>query len=226
MEAVTLYVSPTEPEPIRVLGRGSLLPEHYGVDVLFAARGRLCGVQRKRTDDLVASLRDGRLAKELLQMRALHRAVVLVEGEWVWTTDGHWVSGGSWSKSGWWGLVWSLVLEHGVGVLQVATLEESVTAIRRFVAWCQKPSHGSLIRRPKAQGTWGRPTAQEWAAYVLQAIPAVGPELAQRIVAHFGGLPLAWMCTESDLRQVPGIGPKRARQLMRALGSVKGAAQA
>lgn len=199
------------------MGRTSSLPERYGVDVLFAARGRLCGVQRKRVDDLVASLRDGRLAKELVQMRQLHRALVLVEGEYVWTNDGHWVDDPSFTRAGWWGLVWSLVFEHGVGVLQVAGLEETVAAIRRFVAWCQKPSHVSLTRRPKAQGAWGRPDAREWAIHLLQGLPGVGPELAARIVDHFGRVPLAWTCSEHDLQRVPGIGPKRASELYRAL---------
>ena len=216
---MTLYISPTEPEPIRLMGRTSSLPERYGVDVLFGARGRLCGVQRKRVDDLVASLRDGRLAKELVQMRQLHRALVLVEGAWTWTNDGRWVDDPSFTRAGWWGLMWSLMLEHGVGVLQVTTLEETVAAIRRFAQWAAKPSHVSLVRRPKAQGAWGKPDAREWAIHLLQGLPGVGPELAGRIIDHFGGrVPLVWACPEAELRKVPGIGPKRARELYRALG--------
>lgn len=214
---MTLYISPTEPEPIRQIGRTSSLPERYGVDVLFAARGRLCGVQRKRIDDLIASLRDGRLAKELVQMRALARALVLVEGNWTWTNDGRWVDDPSFTRNGWWGIVWSLAYEHGVGVLHVPTMDETIAAIQRFVAWCRKPSHVSLARRPKAKSPWGRPDSREWAIHMLQGLPGVGPELAGRIIDHFGQAPISWTCSESDLRRVPGIGPKRARELYWAL---------
>lgn len=218
-----LLISPTEPGPYKDLGRVSSLPETYGVDVLFSGydeeNGRcLCGVQRKRVPgDLLASIRDGRLAKELAQMSRMGKALILLEGRILWTNDGRIVEAPNVTISGWFGIIWSLQFEHGVGVLHVETQEQAVAAIRAFAKWCQKKNHQSLVRRPKAPGAWGRPTHREWAQYFLQGLPGIGPQTAEEIYRHFGGIPMRWSCRKKDLEMVPGVGKKRADEMWKAL---------
>ncbi len=53
--------------------------------------------------------------------------------------------------------------------------------------------------------------------YLADAIPGIGPELARRIVEHFGERTLAALDEgEPRLREVPGIGPKKATAIAAA----------
>ena len=78
---------------LKKLGRVSSTPEKHGSDYLFLSGAGLVGVQRKEVKDWVASCFDGRLAKELRQMRTLDLAVVVVEGKMVWSETGTLLSG-------------------------------------------------------------------------------------------------------------------------------------
>ena len=74
--------------------------------------------------------------------------------------------------------------------------------------------------RPKeaAKNRWGQPDQAEFAKYFLQGLPGVGPETSEAIYNHFGRLPLAWTCSEQELREVYRIGPVTSKHLMQMLG--------
>jgi hypothetical protein len=77
-----VLLSPSEPKPMWVLGETSPLPERYGVEVLFEAPPiGLVGVQRKTFPDLLSSMRDGRIDRGVVEMRALDLGVLANEGE-------------------------------------------------------------------------------------------------------------------------------------------------
>lgn len=218
-----MLVSPTEPLPIRALGRVHSLPEKRGVDVLFAAGGRWVGVQRKEIRDLVASVRDGRLHREVQQMttnlasRGLGIAVLVVEGRFAWTVDGEWVEPGwRWTRRQHRGLLWS-VRSKGIWVEVTADANDTADLCRDLQAWASKDRHSSLDHRPGPVGLWGKATTREYACHLLQGFDGVGPELANRIVDHFGRLPIGWLVTAADLEEVPGIGKVKAKRLIGAL---------
>lgn len=218
-------IAPTEPLPIRALGRTSSLPEKRGVDVLFAAKGRMVGVQRKEIHDLVASVHDGRLHREAQIMRGcldagpgrLGIAVLVVEGRFTWTVDGEWVENGyRWSRRQHRGLMWS-VRSKGIWVEYTSNAAETADLCRDLELWAAKDRHSSLDRRPGPVGMWGKATTREYALHVLQGFEGVGVELAGRIVDHFGRLPVGWLVTAADLEEVPGIGKVKAKRLIDAL---------
>lgn len=218
-----MLISPTEPLPIRSLGRIHSLPERRGVDVLFAAGGRWVGVQRKEAHDLVASVRDGRLHREVQQMTTclagggLGIAVLAVEGRFQWTCDGEWVEAGyRWTRRQHRGLLWS-VRAKGIWVEVTGSAEDTADLCRDLQMWAAKDRHSSLDHRPGPVGMWGKATTREYACHLLQGFDGVGPELAGRIVDHFGRLPIGWLVTAAELEGVAGIGKKKARKLMDAL---------
>lgn len=218
-----MLVSPTEPLPIRALGRVHSLPEKRGVDVLFAAGARWVGVQRKEIRDLVASVRDGRLHREVQQMRinltsgGLGVAVLAVEGRFTWTVDGEWVEQGyRWTRRQHRGLLWS-VRSKGIWVEQTTDAADTADLCRDLEAWAKKDRHSSLDHRPGPVGTWGRATSREWMCHLLQGLEGVGPELATRIVDHFGRAPIGWLVTAADLEEIRGIGKQKAKKLIGAL---------
>lgn len=216
-----LLVSPTEPLSLRALGVTSSYPEQLGVDFAFAAQnGDLVGIQRKEIHDLLASVRDGRLAREVAQMQTLAYRALITEGRVFWTPDGALVGqygGERWTQEGIWALSMSIQAQ-GIAVFMTMDTAGTAKCIRTIVSWVGKGTHRSLRTRPKApKDRWGQRDNKAWAAWLIQAFDGCGPDVADAIVKHFDGLPMQWTCTEKELREVPGVGKLRARRLMEAL---------
>lgn len=220
-----MLVAPSEPPALRAIGKTSLLPERFGCDILFTVRGERVGVQRKEVKDLRASAVDGRLAKELAQMSAVGRAMLLVEGKVSWTLDGGDLNGGrwgqAWTRAQWNGLLWS-VQSRGVWVCASEGVPETVQIVQEFERWCRKEKHTSLDSRPKPGSMWGssaKMTEREWGVHLLQGLDGVGPELAGRIFDRAGSVPIRWS-EDVDiewLMGVEGVGSKKATRIYRAL---------
>jgi ERCC4-type nuclease len=214
-------VAPTEPAALKELGLVSLLPERVGCDVLFFVAGKKCGVQRKEANDLLKSTADGRLAKELAQMREANVAVrlVIVEGRVLWTEDGEMLllrSGRGWLHQQWQGLLWS-IQEAGAWVAFSDDVAGTCEMVRWFGEWCGR-EHRVLATRPGPAGMWGATaTGEEWGLHLLQGFPGVGPALARRVVRQFGRVPLVWGVSKEEMMGVAGLGAKKVDAMWRLL---------
>jgi len=218
---VTFLLSPTEFDLLPLFGDKGLRhsrPEQYGVDVLTLTPRGWVGWQRKKfPNDLLASLDDGRLARELSLMAHLDIAVLISEGEASYTTEGHIIADWStrWTKTQLRNLFRSILFTHGVWVEHTSSLQDTRDAILEMEAWLRKGQHRSLLTRPKntIKDTWGQADKRDWARFFLQGLPGVGSSLAEAIYDHFGRVPLHFDCTQDELRGVMGIGEKRAKTL-------------
>jgi DNA excision repair protein ERCC-4 len=220
-----VLISPTDRD-LHVLGKVSSLPEKWGCDVLIHTElGQWIGIQRKAIPDLIASVQDGRLAKEVQQMAACGRLdirVLLIEGEAQWTTDGVYMSNGygsQWTLAQHRGIMWS-IHARGIWVDRTSGISDTRVWLRMFEQWCNKTKHEALDRRPAAFGVWGKPDNREYGVHLLQGLPNVGPELAGRIYDEFGGVPWQWRVTKDELMKVRGIGKKKAAELIATLSTV------
>lgn len=216
-----IYVAPTEPPSLKAIGKVSSIPERVGADILFFARGQKHAIQRKELRDLLASIADGRLAKELSQMRtsvAGHR-LLIVEGKTQWSIDGKLLGtfGQDWTLRQWLGMLWS-VHEAGCDVMQTQNLEQTIQAVGWFVEWAGK-DHRSLKQRPGlGKGMWGTNASDpEWVQWMLQSVPGISSVLAERIYAKIGN-PLTLNVTREQLLEVDGLGKKKVDALWRLFG--------
>lgn len=213
-----MFIAPTEPPALKAIGKSSLLPESYGVDCYFiGTSGRKCGIQRKEIKDLLASVNDGRLVKEVLQMEALDYKVLIVEGKAVYSEDGYLLNntfGKQWTKSQFDGLLWS-IQDRGIWLVRTDSLNDTIETVQRMERWFKKSSHESLSRRPGiGKGILGAgPTSDEVAAWILQSVPGIGPKLADKIVSQFGQ-PLRLELTTHELQQIDGVGKKKADSIV------------
>jgi DNA excision repair protein ERCC-4 len=218
-----ILVSPTEPLHVRAMGKVSSTPENSGCDVLIVSRRKKLGIQRKRfPEDLIASLEDGRLSDQLTKMASLDRACVVLIGYPRFTGDGELVynsySQRTWTFGSIWGAVASMALEARVGTFWVRDEQEFVALMGVLEGWNGRERHTTVSTRsrPKAKG-WGiSRKVQE--AHFLQGLPGVGPELAERIVERFGGLPLKWAVTPTEMMTVPGVGKQKVEKMREMVG--------
>lgn len=216
-----ILVSPAEPKSLWELGEVSSEPEKFGMDFLWSSPMGQVGVQRKEIHDLVASLGDGRLQREVGQAASLDLAYVVIEGLLQWRKDGtffggHWGVRYRFSRKHLAGLCFSLT-SRGVGVLFTVSTEKTAEHIRWLYDWTLKENHSSLQVRPKPQGEWGTATNHDYAIHLLQGFQGIGPGTAGKLIERFGGVPLRWTCTFEEMQSVAGIGKKRAEQMFNAL---------
>jgi ERCC4-type nuclease len=223
----TILVSPAEPITVKNLlaARGdtsvSPLPERYGVDVMWRENGTWWGVQRKTVPDLLASLRDGRIAREVAQMTSkVAMPTLVIEGRVQFTTDGVMLNGGygpEFTLKQWRGLLWSFASE-GVTVGFTATVVDTCNYIAEMVQWTSKAKHTSLTQRPKTvDAAWGKPGSRDWGVFLLQSFDGIGAGIAGDIYDHFGRVPLRWDVTKRELMEVKGLGKTRVERMMGAL---------
>lgn len=217
-----MLISPTEPASLRATGRVSLVPENYGCDILlFSKSYGPVGVQRKELSDLISSVRDGRLGRQLVAMKQLELTVLLLEGRPRWTNDGSLLSHGNWTRTQHNGLIWS-VQSRGVWVNTSDDLTDTIAWLSLFQKWLEKDrtKGSSLETRPKGRDEFGKEArGRDFGIHLLQSFPGVGREVAGNVVDHFKGVPLQWTVSAEELKQVKGIGEGRAKQLTSMLGT-------
>jgi len=217
----TIFVAPSERHPAltKLADKVSNLPEKYGCDIIWRAHNQWWGVQRKEIKDFIASILDGRLAKEVGQMQGhVSLPIVAIEGKVQWSDNGtlmHSSYGKPVTKAQYNGMLFSLMLK-GVQVMFTANPQETADLCRHLAEWSQKETHNSMDRRPGPDqaSVWGKATNMDWAKHLLQGFPGIGPQVASDIIKHFGRVPLQWTVTPAELLKVPGVGPTRAKALI------------
>lgn len=211
-----MLIAPTEPAALRKVGKVSSTPEKFGVDILFATNQGIAGIQRKEIKDFVASVHDGRLGKELIQMEQLAWSALILEGRIQWTNSGQLMSGRiDWSKNR---HISSLmeVQNRGIHFFASDSLYDTIEQIQRIEQWFKKSDHNNFASRPKPKGTWGRATSKDWLAHLYQSFEGIGYTTA-KMMAEYSPPLLRWTISLQDLMNLPGIGPKRARALIASL---------
>lgn len=210
-----MFCSPAEPKSLQGLGTYSPLCEAYGCDFLITCPVGLVGVQRKEVHDLIASRGDGRLARELAQMKQLDIAILLVEGRLKWTSDGLLsTSHSKWTRDQHLGLLFS-IQSSGIWVNSSEGLLESREYLSRLELWMLKEKHAGIMTRPKPTTLWGQRNDRDWGIHAIQSVDGVGPEMAGRIFDRFG-LPFTCRVTVAELMTVDGIGKTRAEKIVKA----------
>lgn len=208
---MNVLVSPAEPRKMKTLGASSPLPERYGMDVMWSSPSLgTCGVQRKEIRDLVSSLGDGRLAKELGQMNGVEGIkALLVEGRGSWTNDGWFVD--RYVKFHQKALVGVLasVQNRGVWCFQTKDVDETKKWIRWLMDWSNKERHDGLMSRPGPMWT----STKDWQVHLLTSLPGVGVKRAEAILDHLG-MPLRLSVSKEQLLSVPGLGKGTVETIM------------
>lgn len=225
-----ILVSPAERRDVvraleRAASRASVefdtspLPERRGVDFLWRAQGRWWGCQRKTLPDLIASLHDGRLAKEIAQMRsAIAMPHLVVEGR-ITNYGGH-VLTDDWGRAVPLDVLRKRLLTigfEGVHISYTRDVADTADLVVTAWEWSQRANHSTAKTRPKPPNDWGHLSNRDFQVWLLQALPDVGPQTAEAILDTLGRCPLVLDATAAELLAVPGLGIKKVSRIIAAL---------
>lgn len=225
-----LLISSTESSAFRALGTSTTRPEEYGVDAFWVAQKQTWGVQRKALKDLVASVEDGRLAKERLQWHSLDHVYLVVETGERGGGAPREMPNGALAALGTYGRPWtgpqyrSLLLSLASDGAQVLTTKDEPETIARVVElekWSRKDRHQAVRTRGHVPtDVFGRRESKEYGVWLMSSLPGVGIDTATKIWDHFGGLPLAMKegIGVKELTEVPGIGKVTANRILAVFG--------
>jgi ERCC4-type nuclease len=220
MSLTGVLVDNREPQHIQALRFGGVpvAPTMLDVGDLWAScdDGQMLGVERKAPNDLLASIRDGRLFQQCAALRERFQwAYLVVTGILTDSLDGHVVTNNR--TSGWrWTDVQGALLtvqELGVAVVYCAGDEQYEDTVLRLA---RRERQAEKVLAPRTQSRVLTPAEQ-----ILTSLPGIGLERAQRILEHFGGNPayaLAWLTWLKTVLEIDGIGDGTKHQVRRALG--------
>jgi ERCC4-type nuclease len=217
---MTMFIGPTEPSAFKPHGVSSLITEDYGVDFLWESELGKVGVQRKQfPSDFLASVHDGRLNREYSMMKELDLAILMLEGQPHWTTDGNLVRERNDKRNGWTktqhrNYCHSVQL-RGIHVVYTDNVGDSIQYLLDLQLWSNKVDHNSLDTRPGPVGSgWARVTNVDYQYHLLQGLPGVGPKLAKAIIDTVG-MPFGLYVGKEELMKVPGMGKGKAENILR-----------
>lgn len=211
------FIAPSEPKQIKELGEVSSYPETLGADILFLGVGGWFGCQRKEYKDLIASVRDGRLRKEIAQLQSCWKKALIVEGQPIFNADGQLQDRLHWTLQSHYSLL-SSVQDAGVWVFETRTMADTILRIHNLSSWAEKEKHTTLRTSPNPTSAWGDVTSEDWSIHLIQAMgEGIGYQVAKNIYDHFKGVPIQWMTDAKELATIPLVGKKRAQTLISAL---------
>ena len=172
----------------------------------------IVGYQRKTLPDLVSSLYDGRLYKELAQLHATGTVAypfLLLEYDPARRTTDDDPIDANITLSQLRSIIAKFALSNVATLTTFSTLDtlRCVISTSKYIA----TTKGDIPKRPKqTDNQWGITTSESYGAFLLQSFPAVGPTIAKAIYDAFGGVPLAWTVTRR-----PRQGPRYRAQACR-----------
>jgi len=213
----------TKPESLKIVvdyretksGVANVL-EKLGMEVFFATleigdyvvSDRLA-VERKRTDDFVSSLIDGKrnLFAQLSDLtRVYEKPVLIIEGTELFTSR-------QINPNAIYGSLVSIAIDFGVSLLYSRD-EEETAAILKLLA---KREQMENKREVNPHGKKSTSTLIEQQEYVISSIADIGPKAARNLLLHFGSVEAIMKADVKELKKVKLIGPKRATKIREIL---------
>jgi len=227
-------LSPSEEKLAEKLGDeavNSALPESKGADILLYTDAGLFGWQRKQIPhDFITSVTDGRFARLLpLLTKSCVFYRLINEGEFKYwpnqtiflgkARDGKQIPS-KFTKGHVRGILNDIDIIWNVPVRWTEDIDDTVDYLRSVRDFMSAKKHVGLFTRPKVRGKWYVPSVDEVQLWLLQGFGGVGPATADKVIRHFGRIPLKWTCTVDELTEVDGVTRKQAQELIDVLSAI------
>lgn len=158
-------------------------------------------VERKTSSDFLSSLVDGRLFKQLNEMKQNFKLPLLIlEG------DGLFNGERKIHPNAIRGAIASISLDYGIPIIRT---ENNLETAEMLLSIAKREQ----IDRKKNIAVRGMKKAKSMnhrQEYLLAGLPQINTQTARKLLKHFGTLEKVFTATEEELTKVEGIGPKTA----------------
>lgn len=193
---------------------------HYllsmGVSVIFKVLdvgdyiiNDLVVLERKRLDDLIRSVYEGRFFEQLKKLRSLEglKALLVVEGDLL-DIDKYAENPKSIEAA----LV-SAVLSFNIPILYTKNSRHTAELIKYIAEKTQKIDKKASVSLPTYRKDKKPKTSdlRAWQIYVLSSFPKIGPTLAERLLHKFGSLKAVVNAQVTELMRVEGMSEDKAK---------------
>ncbi|MDD4735026.1 MAG: ERCC4 domain-containing protein [Kiritimatiellae bacterium] len=163
--------------------------------------------ERKTLLDFAESIKDGRLFRQAERLSmAPEKAAFIIEGK---SND---LAHSKMSRESMQGALISLSLIWGIPVLRSLDAEETARLMIYTGNQLQWMAQGGIKRsgyRPK--------TKHKRQLYILQGLPGIGPERAERLIGRFGSVAGIAQASSHDIAALEGFGEKTAQKIYDAV---------
>ena len=158
-------------------------------------------IERKKVDDFLDSLKDGRLFSQMVEMRRNYEVpILIIEGESLFIRGFH--------ENSIYGALASIISDYKVPIIFTKDARETA----KFIEALMRRELGergevSLRKEKRAMST------EERQRYIIESLPNVSAKLSQRLLEHFGSVKDVINAEVGELIQVKGIGRKTAEEI-------------
>jgi len=222
---MSILITTNEPKRVRELFQDRVeVPMNFDM-VLYTEAGKI-GIERKQCPgDLLSSVSDGRLNREILAMREeCDISVILLQGNIRYNKNGTVRLGKRtsyhWTDKGIKNLFRTIQYVEGCYLESARNSAELVQVVNDLQEYFDKPTHNSLHIRRGIRSDWIKSTQQEKIIYWIQGLPGVGIFTAKKIYEKFPAPLLLFQATPDDIDDIPRVGRAMATSIYEFLHGV------
>jgi len=216
---LSVLVTTNEPEKVRNLFVDRIeCPMKFDF-MLYTEAGKI-GIERKKVPgDLLSSVGDGRLTREISAMREECLVqIILLHGKLSYRSDGTVNTGRekygrAWTEKGVRHLFWTIQFVEGCYIEVARNDQELVDTINELQRYFDTTKHLSLKGRPGIHKDWIVPTKEERLRYFYDGLPGIGVVSAKALCKVFTRPLDLYQATPGDIMKVPGFGKTTSNQI-------------
>jgi len=218
---MTFVITTNEPRKIKDLFGDMCIEVPMNFDFKLFTNSGSVGIERKKVPgDLLSSITDGRLTREVQAMREETQfQIVLLHDAMPYHKDGtvnmRGNKGSNWTKKGVRNLLRTLEYVEGVYIEQADDDEELVQVVIELQEYFDmlKSKHLSFKFRPGLQSSWLMPLRQEKVMYFYQGLPSISAVRAKSLASKFPSPLQLYQASTEDIQQIPGFGSRLADKI-------------
>jgi len=167
------------------------------------------GVERKSVDDFLESLINGKLFKQVSQLReAYSRPVLILEGENLLTKRNI-------NHNAIFGSLASISVDFGIPVLTTKDASETADLLHVIAKREQREDKKDVaVRGEKTQMS-----LKERQQFLVEGLPNVSAVIAKRLLSHFGSIKDITNASEQELMDVNGVGKNISSEIIKLLNA-------
>ena len=186
--------------------------------LLYTERGSIPRERKVFPEDFLASIGDGRFAKECAAMRAISKFPgIIIEGKPRYNYEGQLMVNNiasRWNKTALRNIIRSLKYVEGCDVEWADDVEETAQILLENQKYFDAPTHDSLRTRSTIVSSWFTPTYEERLVYFYSGLPGIKAGMATKMTNYFPTSMSLHSATQEQLLAVPLLGKKRVERIM------------